>query len=127
MKLSANIGRDEYKEMSNTSVTNGTTEGGSAKPVVEDTDAALGTEENGEYPEIFTSLRTSFLRAFYVMDRDLKLHKDIDCLFSGTTAVTVIKQVPFFCCKNACHLLYCVASLDICYPDLFFLTVSTGA
>jgi hypothetical protein len=41
MKLSANIGRDEYKEMSNTSVTNGTTAGGSAKPVVEDTDAAL--------------------------------------------------------------------------------------
>jgi len=26
------------------------------------------------------------------MDRDLKSHKDIDCLFSGTTAVTVIKQ-----------------------------------
>ncbi|KAM0916057.1 hypothetical protein ACQ4PT_010412 [Festuca glaucescens] len=92
MKLSANIGRDEYKEMSNTSVTNGTTEGGTAKPVVEDTDAALGTTENGGYPEIFTSLRTSFLRAFYVMDRDLKSHKDIDCLFSGTTAVTVIKQ-----------------------------------
>jgi hypothetical protein len=95
MKLSANIGRDEYKEMSNSSVNNGTTEGGTAKPVVVDTDAALGTVENGEYPEIFTSLRTSFLRAFYVMDRDLKSHKDIDCLFSGTTAVTVIKQVLF--------------------------------
>uniref|UniRef100_A0ACD5UYX1 Uncharacterized protein n=1 Tax=Avena sativa TaxID=4498 RepID=A0ACD5UYX1_AVESA len=92
MKLSANIGRDEYKEMSNSSVTNGTTEGGTAKPVVEDTGASLETVENGGYPEIFTSLRTSFLRAFYVMDRDLKSHKDIDCLFSGTTAVTVIKQ-----------------------------------
>jgi len=92
MTLSANMGRDEYKEMSNSSVTNGTTEGGLGKPVVEDTDAALGTAENGGFPEIFTSLRTSFLRAFYVMDRDLKSHKDIDCLFSGTTAVTVIKQ-----------------------------------
>jgi serine/threonine protein phosphatase PrpC len=91
-KLIANLGRDEYKEMSNSSVTNGTTEGGTAKPAVEDTDAALGTTENAEYPEIFTALRTSFLRAFYVMDRDLKSHKNIDCLFSGTTAVTVIKQ-----------------------------------
>lgn len=92
MKLSANLGRDEYKEMSNSSITNGTTEGGTAKPVVEDADAAFGTVENEGYPEIFTALRTSFLRAFYVMDRDLKSHKNIDCLFSGTTAVTVIKQ-----------------------------------
>ncbi|CAM0905031.1 unnamed protein product [Alopecurus aequalis] len=91
-KLSANLGRDEYKEMLNSSVTNGTTEGGTAKPLVVDTDAALGTTENAEYPEIFTALRTSFLRAFYVMDRDLKSHKNIDSLFSGCTAVTVIKQ-----------------------------------
>jgi len=51
------------------------------------------TQQNGEYPEIFPALRTSFLKAFHVMDRDLKLHKNIDCFFSGTTAVAVIKQV----------------------------------
>jgi len=50
------------------------------------------TQQNGEYPEIFPALRTSFLKAFHVMDRDLKLHKNIDCFFSGTTAVAVIKQ-----------------------------------
>ena len=50
-------------------------------------------QQNGEYPEIFPALRTSFLKAFHVMDRDLKLHKNIDCFFSGTTAVAVIKQV----------------------------------
>ncbi|CAD6250997.1 unnamed protein product [Miscanthus lutarioriparius] len=49
-------------------------------------------QQNGEYPEIFPALRTSFLKAFHVMDRDLKLHKNIDCFFSGTTAVAVIKQ-----------------------------------
>uniref|UniRef100_M8BPM6 protein-serine/threonine phosphatase n=1 Tax=Aegilops tauschii TaxID=37682 RepID=M8BPM6_AEGTA len=92
VKLSANIARDEYKELSNNRVTNGTTEGDAVQTVVEDTDATLGAVENGGYPEIFTALRTSFLRAFYVMDRDLKSHKNIDCLFSGTTAVTLIKQ-----------------------------------
>jgi serine/threonine protein phosphatase PrpC len=50
-------------------------------------------QQNGEYPETFPALRTSFLKAFRVMDRDLKLHKSIDCFFSGTTAVAVIKQV----------------------------------
>ncbi|AQK70881.1 putative protein phosphatase 2C family protein [Zea mays] len=49
-------------------------------------------QQNGEYPETFPALRTSFLKAFRVMDRDLKLHKSIDCFFSGTTAVAVIKQ-----------------------------------
>ncbi|CAO1939066.1 unnamed protein product [Urochloa humidicola] len=80
VKLSANLGR------------NGTATGGTAPHRIEDTDASLENEENGERPEFFTALRASFLRAFYVMDRDLKLHRNIDCAFSGTTAVTVFKQ-----------------------------------
>lgn len=50
------------------------------------------SEQNADPPEIFTTFRTSFLRAFHIMDRDLKLHKTIDCFFSGTTAVAVLKQ-----------------------------------
>jgi hypothetical protein len=61
------------------------------------------------------------------MAMDLKSQRDIDCLFSRTTAVTVIKQVLFICFNNECPLLFFQASLGICYPDLFFLTVSTGA
>ncbi|KAF8688159.1 hypothetical protein HU200_042389 [Digitaria exilis] len=80
VKLSANLGR------------NGTATGGTIPHRVEDTDASLENEENSDHPEWFPALRASFLRAFYVMDRDLKLHRNIDCLFSGTTAVTVIKQ-----------------------------------
>ncbi|KAF8780674.1 hypothetical protein HU200_001277 [Digitaria exilis] len=80
VKLSANLGR------------NGTASGGTIPHRVEDTDASLENEENGDHPEWFPALRASFLRAFYVMDRDLKSHRNIDCLFSGTTAVTVIKQ-----------------------------------
>ncbi|PUZ46599.1 hypothetical protein GQ55_7G093100 [Panicum hallii var. hallii] len=80
VKLSANLGR------------NGIATGGTTPHMVEDTDASLEKEENDEPPEFFPALRASFLRAFYVMDRDLKLHRNIDCAFSGTTAVTVIKQ-----------------------------------
>ena len=87
VKLSANLGR------------NGITTRGPASLRVEDTDDSLENKENGERPEYFPALRASFLRAFYVMDRDLKLHRNIDCAFSGTTAVTVIKQVELhlFC------------------------------
>ncbi|XP_062225357.1 probable protein phosphatase 2C 38 [Phragmites australis] len=92
LKLSANLGRDDYKETSTSTVTSGTTRGVSMKHGDADADASPGNEENGEYPELYTVLRASFLRAFYIMDRDLKLHRNIDCAFSGTTAVTVIKQ-----------------------------------
>uniref|UniRef100_J3LWT3 protein-serine/threonine phosphatase n=2 Tax=Oryza brachyantha TaxID=4533 RepID=J3LWT3_ORYBR len=91
MKLSANLGRDERKETSSI-VTGSMTEDGATKHMDRDTETPLGTDDNGEYPNTFAALRTSFLRAFYVMDRDLKLHKNIDSVFSGTTAVTVIKQ-----------------------------------
>ncbi|CAD6231111.1 unnamed protein product [Miscanthus lutarioriparius] len=92
VKLSANLGKGEYKEISTSNVKSGTTKGVATEHRVEDTDASTGNEENGEYPEFFTALRASFLKAFYVMDRDLKVHRNIDCAFSGTTAVTVIKQ-----------------------------------
>ncbi|KAL2927056.1 putative protein phosphatase 2C 33 [Bienertia sinuspersici] len=43
-------------------------------------------------PEIFQILKGSFLKAFRVMDRELRLHTGADCFCSGTTAVTLIKQ-----------------------------------
>lgn len=39
------------------------------------------------------ALKESFLKACKVMDKELKLHPDIDSFCSGTTAVTLIKQV----------------------------------
>ncbi|KAJ1435473.1 PPM-type phosphatase domain [Sesbania bispinosa] len=38
------------------------------------------------------TLRESFLKACKIMDKELKLHPDIDCFCSGTTAVTLVKQ-----------------------------------
>jgi hypothetical protein len=86
IKLGADLGTDEGRQTSTSSIKSNGDETGSPGNMGRD------AEQNGEYPEIFTALRTSFLRAFNVMDRDLKLHKSIDCFFSGTTAVAVLKQ-----------------------------------
>lgn len=51
-----------------------------------------GTEKQ---PEIFHTLKESFLKAFRVMDRELRMHQTIDSFCSGTTAVTLVKQVLF--------------------------------
>ncbi|CAN8269822.1 unnamed protein product [Cochlearia groenlandica] len=48
------------------------------------------TEES--HSELFQTLKESFLKAFKVMDRELKYHTSVDCFCSGTTAVTLIKQ-----------------------------------
>ncbi|KAF8038470.1 hypothetical protein BT93_B1111 [Corymbia citriodora subsp. variegata] len=42
--------------------------------------------------EIFQTLKESFLKAFKVMDRELRMQKKVDCFCSGTTAVTLVKQ-----------------------------------
>ncbi|XP_057435792.1 probable protein phosphatase 2C 33 [Lotus japonicus] len=49
-------------------------------------------EETEKHPEIFHTLKESFLKSFKVMDRELKMHQTIDCFCSGTTAVTLVKQ-----------------------------------
>jgi serine/threonine protein phosphatase PrpC len=115
VKLSANLGR------------NGVATGGTTPHMVEDTDASLEKEENDEPPEFFPALRASFLRAFYVMDRDLKLHRNIDCAFSGTTAVTVIKQVElhlFFWSRLNLFMIFHALSLLKSY-SCFFSSSST--
>uniref|UniRef100_A0A0A9CUB4 protein-serine/threonine phosphatase n=1 Tax=Arundo donax TaxID=35708 RepID=A0A0A9CUB4_ARUDO len=93
VKLGADLGMDEVRETSTSSVKSNANEVGSPGPIDRgNTTIYSEAEQNGEYPESFPALRTSFLKAFHVMDRDLKLHKNIDCFFSGTTAVAVIKQ-----------------------------------
>ncbi|KAL5212891.1 hypothetical protein ABZP36_023738 [Zizania latifolia] len=86
IKLIADLGSDEGRQTSTSNIKINGVEIGSPENM------DRGAEQNGEYPDIFTSLRTSFLKAFHFMDRDLKLHKNIDCFFSGTTAVAVLKQ-----------------------------------
>ncbi|XP_047160727.1 probable protein phosphatase 2C 74 isoform X1 [Vigna umbellata] len=42
--------------------------------------------------DITLTLKESYLKACKLMDKELKMHPDIDCFCSGTTAVTLVKQ-----------------------------------
>lgn len=53
----------------------------------------LDTEESKKPPEMYLPLKQSMLKAFKLMDKELKLHPTIDCFCSGTTAVSLVKQV----------------------------------
>lgn len=58
----------------------------------EESRVSIDVEESAKQPEIFHTLRESFLKAFRIMDRELRVHTSVDCFCSGTTAVTLIKQ-----------------------------------
>lgn len=53
----------------------------------------LEVEEKEDFPEMYLLLKQSMLKAFKMMDKELKLHPTVDCFCSGTTAVTLVKQV----------------------------------
>lgn len=55
----------------------------------------LEVEANENLPEMYVPLKRSMLKAFKLMDKELKLHPTVDCFCSGTTAVTLVKQVIF--------------------------------
>ncbi|KAL8033241.1 hypothetical protein ABFX02_13G149400 [Erythranthe guttata] len=49
-------------------------------------------DEAEKVPEVHIPLKKSILKAFKLMDKELKLHPTIDCFCSGSTAVALIKQ-----------------------------------
>ncbi|KAL8135471.1 putative protein phosphatase 2C 66 [Apium graveolens] len=52
----------------------------------------LEVEEKAKLPEMYWPLRQSMLKAFKLMDKELKLHPAIDCFCSGSTTVALVKQ-----------------------------------
>lgn len=62
-------------------------------PLTGDDDSRLLMDlEINKNPEKLQALKDTFLKAFKVMDRELRMYANIDCFCSGTTAVTLIKQ-----------------------------------
>ena len=59
--------------------------------MVEEKPTAVDHKANGT--NNFATVRESFVKACKVMDKELELQNDIDCYCSGTTAVTLVKQV----------------------------------
>ncbi|XP_043689771.1 probable protein phosphatase 2C 66 [Telopea speciosissima] len=53
---------------------------------------SLDVNDDDELPEMYLPLKQSLLKAFKLMDKELKMHPTIDCFCSGTTAVTLVKQ-----------------------------------
>ncbi|CAD6246125.1 unnamed protein product [Miscanthus lutarioriparius] len=49
-------------------------------------------DDTEKLPETFLPLKKSYLKAFKLMDKELKLHPTVDCFCSGSTAVTLVKQ-----------------------------------
>ncbi|XP_057765335.1 probable protein phosphatase 2C 6 [Salvia miltiorrhiza] len=58
----------------------------------EDGCESVEAEEVEKVPEMHIPLKNSILKAFKLMDKELKLHPSIDCFCSGTTTVALIKQ-----------------------------------
>ncbi|KAL6841622.1 hypothetical protein ACP4OV_028561 [Aristida adscensionis] len=56
----------------------------------EDKSPMAGQKE--EHHDFFKTMKESFRKAFRITDKELKLHRNIDSICSGTTAVTLIKQ-----------------------------------
>lgn len=61
-------------------------------------------EKDGLIEDDFSSLwRDVFLKSYKAMDKELRSHPNLDCFCSGSTAVTIVKQVLivhklFLCC-----------------------------
>lgn len=72
----------------------------------EDGCESLEAEEIEKVPEMHIPLKNSILKAFKLMDKELKMHPSIDCFCSGSTTVALIKQVLSFC-----YLIFCLATL----------------
>ncbi|KAL0443191.1 UNVERIFIED_CONTAM: putative protein phosphatase 2C 6 [Sesamum latifolium] len=58
----------------------------------EDGCESMEAEDTDKVPEMYVPLKKSILKAFKLMDKELKLHPTIDCFCSGTTSVALIKQ-----------------------------------
>ncbi|GLT75651.1 hypothetical protein SLA2020_473560 [Shorea laevis] len=66
----------------------------------EESRESVDLEDTEKPPEIFQTLKESFLKAFRVMDRELRVHANVDCFCSGTTAVTLIKHGQYLVIGN---------------------------
>lgn len=58
--------------------------------------ASDGFEGKDRHLKFFKAWKDSFPKTFRVVDKELRLHPEIDCFFSGTTAVTLVKQVDIY-------------------------------
>ncbi|KAG6530768.1 hypothetical protein ZIOFF_004526 [Zingiber officinale] len=61
---------------------------------------SIDLEKNGECSQMLRTAKVPLLKAFRMMDRELRQHNDIDCSYSGAIAVALIKQGDEFVIAN---------------------------
>lgn len=67
------------------------------------------------------SWKNAFLKSYKSMDKELRYHPSLDCFCSGSTAVTIVKQVSFFLMfiKDFCIVGFDSEFLLFCLKLLF--------
>ncbi|XP_072969467.1 probable protein phosphatase 2C 33 [Typha angustifolia] len=92
LKLSANLPADDNTE--STLGYPGSMNSDENSSVCLDKKSGLSIEFHGEgkHPEVFMTLKESFLKAFKVMDKELSLYNHVNSFYSGTTAVALVRQ-----------------------------------
>ncbi|XP_050236034.1 probable protein phosphatase 2C 66 [Mercurialis annua] len=85
---------DEQNSLHKTESTPGSTssEETASASVGDESHDSVEVDQSERIPEMYLPLKKSIVKAFKMMDKELKLHPTIDCYCSGTTAVTLIKQ-----------------------------------
>lgn len=58
------------------------------KPDSEDSEKECSAED-----KLNSTWREAFMKAYKAMDKELRSHPNLDCFCSGSTAVTIVKQV----------------------------------
>lgn len=58
-----------------------------------DMDDSMSVKESPPEDPLISLWRDSFLKSFKAMDKELRSHPSVDCFCSGSTAVTLVKQV----------------------------------
>ncbi|XP_060209370.1 probable protein phosphatase 2C 33 isoform X2 [Lycium barbarum] len=58
----------------------------------EESKVSIDVEDTEKHPEVFQTLKDSFLKAYKFIYRELSSYNNINCFCSGTTAVTLVKQ-----------------------------------
>ena len=81
-------------------------------------DAAKAEKSDSGEDNISSLWRDIFLKSYKATDKELRSHPDLDCFCSGSTAVSIVKQVRYV------HNLYVIHTLD--FSPLSFYSAVAG-
>jgi hypothetical protein len=82
-------------------------------------DSTSFSDDTTDEKLLLSTWKNIFMKAFDQVDEELRQHSGIDCICSGTTAVTVVRQVLMLLLLQACKLQLIV--LVIINPENIYI------